>query len=201
MSVQVATDRPMPEVAGACIASMLAGHDVELAVAPWRRPGLAQAIGAELDAIGHQAGTGTWSFTDPDVQGQPVQLDGGDILGWGAPVDAPVAAGPALMAPVAAQPPAYALPERSPDAYVRPEAPTPGVFGDPQAPGADLAATSLQASGMMLAAYAVLALAQPVMAAGLRPGPFGRPARGAPMISSRRSSQAAALAELADLDY
>jgi hypothetical protein len=52
--------------------------------------------------------------------------------------------------------------------------------------------------GMVLAAYAIIAQAQPVMASGLRPAPFAAKAHGTP--SSGRDSSASALADLADLD-
>ena len=82
--VQLRTDRPMPEIARACVDALLAGQDVQLSTASWRRPGLAQAIAAEQRARG--TGTGQWAFVDPAGADQPAidpLPEADDILGWG----------------------------------------------------------------------------------------------------------------------
>ena len=61
--VSIRTDQTMPAIAVACVDLMLQGRDVEIPVAPTRRPGLVKAIAAELDARG--CATDTWNFVDP----------------------------------------------------------------------------------------------------------------------------------------
>jgi hypothetical protein len=171
--MQLATDRPMADVAHACAEAMAAGHDVELAAPAWRRPGLAKAIGVELDAIGPQGGS--WRFVAAD--GADDDLDAGDILGWGP-------------TPVAARTAAAQVPPRA--QVELPASVRPGLASSASSPDDAVA-------DMMNAAYAVFAQAQPVMTAGLHPGPGRRVNHGAP--ASGRSSTSAALAELADLDF
>lgn len=78
MSVRVRTDAPVLTVAAACATAIASGHTVEVPVAAWRRPALAQAIRAELDARGV---TGEWSFIEPDAA--EADPDAADVLGWG----------------------------------------------------------------------------------------------------------------------
>lgn len=138
--VQVRTDRPMPDIARACVDALLAGHDVQMPAATWRRPGLTKAIAAEQRARG--MGTGRWEFTTPtgvdtpDGAGLP---DAGDILGWGggseplpdsrrarrapAPVAAPA---PVRTVPEPVTVPAGAGAPSGPPAPSRPVQPHPG---------------------------------------------------------------------------
>jgi hypothetical protein len=168
----------MPDVAHACVAAMADGHDVELPVAPWRRPGLTKAIGAELEAHGN--GHGSWRFVEPaadEDEPTPAATDARETLGWGG---GPVAGARGTL-PTASLPPGAAV--RAAPLVV---------------PAGPRATASPHAAGMMLGAYTILASAQPVMADGLRPGPLGRVRPGSPI--TQRSSMASALAELADLD-
>lgn len=178
MSVRVPIDQPMPVVARLCVDAMSHGSDVELPVSHWRRPGLTTAIAVELESRGPVVGS--WRFVDPAGLEAATTTDAADMLGWSgtrlaAEPIAPPAAPVVMPAPIQAP-------------QVAPAAAAPGASSK----------SSLQASGMLLAAYAVMALAQPVMTAGLKPGPFGQPNHGAPI--TRATSMASALAELADLD-
>lgn len=228
------TDRPMPDIARATVNAMHDGHDVELPVAAWRRPGLTRAINAELAARG--PGRGLWRFVEPAhvvEEGPEVE----DILGWGGPparatapqpappvpepasaaiaperavgprhsviapafvdLDTTVAVVPAYMdlpvtptpvpvrLPVAAQPPSTST--VPPIRRVQPARPVTLLTAGPPP----------QVTGMLIAAYAVVAHAQPVMAANLRPAAFGQLTHGVP---ATLSSRATALAELADLE-
>lgn len=186
----VPTNQPMPDIARACVNAMHEGHDVELPVAAWRRPGLTKAITAEVDVTG--PGDGRWRFVEP----QAVQVEGPeaqDMLGWGEPTLAPADPVPAYMEldePVGVFAPA---------SVALPVAVLPPSYSSTQLSAAPLFAGGplSQATGMLLAAYAVLAHTQPVMAANLHPAPFGQLTSSVPVV---RSSHASALAELADLD-
>lgn len=187
----------MPDVATACVDALAAGETVEMAVAPWRRPGLARAIEAELAARG-LPGAG-WSFTDP---GAPAVPDGdiGDVLGWvaGRPtsplpsprvVPAPVHPAPAVHRPVEVNTAAVFVPtQRRSTGVSVPAVPTgTGEQGE-------------VGPSMMRAAYSVFATAQPVMADGLRPGPIGQD-RATVVAAISRPSAVSALAELADFGF
>ena len=186
----IRTDQTMPAIAVACVDLMLQGRDVEIPVPPTRRPGLVRAIAAELDARGCTADT--WNFVDPAPADETDEPDAGEILGWGATASTPVRTPARVVLPAAALPPGFEQP-----AELTPSAP---VAFDSEIPAhASVGASSPgpQSGGMLNAAYAIVAYAQPVMTAGLTPGPFGRSAHIEP--ATPRSSWA--LAELADLDF
>ena len=73
-------DRPMPDIARACVDSLHEGQEVELRVAKWRRPGLTRAIMAEQQVRG--LGSGRWRFVDPDTEEAEPVPDVEDVLGW-----------------------------------------------------------------------------------------------------------------------
>lgn len=227
MTVVISTDRPMPDIARACVDALLAGQDVTLPAAVWRRPGLVKAITAEQQARG--MGTGRWQFVTPASDDDQAALpDAGDILGWGdgpAPrqtrrtareqgaaaavqptYDTPAPPTPTVVSPVVTAPtrtqvapaPAVQRPVHINHPVVHSPAPTPPPVAPPVTV-AHLGRSVPQTSAMMQAAYALIAFSQPVMAAGLRPGPSRQRTYGAP-AEGRRWSAAQALAELAELD-
>lgn len=213
-ATRIRTDRPMPEIARACVDVLLAGGDAEIAAAPWRRPGLTNAITAEQRARG--AGRGRWRFiadTDDLIDGDTPSA--GDILGWDA--SRPDSHRPqhgAVPTQRTTPTPVYTVPEPAPAPMPAPVVqrpvhvnhpvvhapviPTPPPVAPPVAV-VQLGQPAGQSGSMMQAAYAVLALSQPVMAGGLRPGPHRQVAAGTPG-AGRRWSAAQALAELAELE-
>lgn len=215
-ATRIRNDRPMPEIARACVDVLLAGGDAEIAAAPWRRPGLTNAIAAEQRARG--AGTGRWQFI-ADTN-EPVDVDApsaGDILGWDASrPDSHRHQYEAVPTQRATPTPVYTIPEPAPapapmpapvvqrPVHVNhpvvhpPVIPTPPPVAPPVAV-VQLGQPAGQSGSMMQAAYAVLALSQPVMTGGLRPGPHRQVTAGTPG-AGRRWSAAQALAELAELE-
>lgn len=224
ISVQLRTDRPMPEIARACVDALLEGRDVDIPAAVWRRPGLTKAIAAEQQSRG--LGRGVWRFTadHTDTESGPLP-DAGDILGWGAQrAPAPDSRRARSAAATAAPAPLYTMPVTVP-------APVPVPVGPsmPHAPVPVMAPTMQrpvhvnhqavhapvvpapppvvqfgqalpQTSAMMQAVYALVAFTQPVMAGGLKPGPTRQRTFGAPDQTRPRWTAAQAMAELADLD-